>query len=63
MKKNGKILKNMFSRIKLIKSDCQQYHYLRLECLEAGDYELKYNFDLANLEENIEITVHKGEYW
>lgn len=63
MSKNGQYLKNMFNRIKLVKSSCQQYHYLRLEGLEAGDYKLEYNFDLANLEENIEITVHKGEYW
>jgi hypothetical protein len=36
---------------------------LQLEGLEAGNYELKYNFDLANHRETIEITVHKGQYW
>jgi hypothetical protein len=53
----------MFSRIKLVKSLCGNYHYLRLEGLEAGDYKLKYNFDPANPDMQIDITVHKGEYW
>jgi hypothetical protein len=53
----------MFNRIKIIKSGCQQYHYLKLEGLEVGEYQLKYNFDLTNHYGNVKITVHKGEYW
>jgi len=43
MSREGKILKNLFSRIKVVKAPSEMYHLLQLEGLEAGDYELYLN--------------------
>ena len=60
--RDGKILENMFSRIKISKVECGKYHLLRLDGLEIGEYTLKLK-QTANQEQRIDITVHKGEYW
>jgi hypothetical protein len=56
------VLTNLFKRIKLAKVPCGKYHMLSLEGLEAGSYKLCTKM-CANEFQEIEITVHKGEYW
>ena len=41
MKRDDKILENLFSRIKLVKAECGLYHLLKLDGLEVGEYTLK----------------------
>ena len=55
MSKNGIILKNMFSRIKVIDGQ------INLESLEAAEYQLRIKD--AKKPQVIKITVHKGTYW
>ena len=62
MKRDDKILENLFNRIKLVKAECGLYHLLKLDGLEVGEYTLNL-FMCANQDQEIKITVHKGEYW
>jgi hypothetical protein len=41
MTRDGKVLENLFSRIKVEKSKCSLYDLLKLEGLEAGNYVFK----------------------
>ena len=43
MTRNGNILKNLFAKIQLIKAHCGLYHIIKLEGLEAGEYQLELN--------------------
>ena len=40
MTRDGKVLENLFGRIKIEKSNCSLYDLLKLEGLEAGNYVL-----------------------
>ena len=61
MRREGKLIKNLFDRIKLIQSEkVSQYKLLQLECLENGEYSLSLKisqtksklFKLMSIKEN-----------
>ena len=63
MSRNGKLLKNLFSRIQIHAAPSgAPYHLLRIEELERGEYELRLGLNSGE-KTVITITVHKGHYW
>ena len=63
MKRDQKLIKNMFQRIKFVLSEKRgQYQILKLEGLENGEYTLKLKLSASQLK-TIDIVVHKGQYW
>lgn len=43
MKRDNKILENLFSRIKIVEDKCGLYSLLKLDGLEVGEYILNLN--------------------